>query len=99
MNATFAPMHAAQPGRISVISQSGALCVAILDWAVNLKLGLGKVISFGNKADLNEVDFLQALAEDKDTQRHRRLPGKHHGRQQIPAGRRTGRVASNRSSS
>jgi acetyltransferase len=30
-------------------------------------MGLGKVISFGNKADLNEVDFLQALAEDKQT--------------------------------
>ena len=55
------------PGKISVISQSGALCVAILDWAAEQKLGLGKVISFGNKADLNEVDFIQALAEDKET--------------------------------
>ena len=66
MNATFAP-SAPPPGKISVISQSGALCVAILDWAANQKLGLGKVISFGNKADLNEVDFIQALAEDKAT--------------------------------
>lgn len=66
MNATFT---ASQPpvGGISVISQSGALCVAILDWAVKEKLGLGKVISIGNKADLNEADFLQALAEDPDT--------------------------------
>ena len=54
-------------GKISVISQSGALCVAILDWAASQKLGLGKVISFGNKADLNEVDFIQALAEDPET--------------------------------
>lgn len=66
MNATFAPSMP-QPGRISVISQSGALCVAILDWATRQKLGLGKVISIGNKADLNEADFLQALAEDKET--------------------------------
>ncbi len=66
MNATFAP-SLPPPGQISVISQSGALCVAILDWAASQKLGLGKVISFGNKADLNEVDFLQALAEDKET--------------------------------
>ena len=66
MNATFAPMMPPS-GAISVISQSGALCVAILDLAMNLKMGLGKVISFGNKADLNEVDFLQALAEDDDT--------------------------------
>lgn len=66
MNATFAP-SVPPPGKISVISQSGALCVAILDWAAHQKLGLGKVISFGNKADLNEVDFIQTLAEDKAT--------------------------------
>jgi acetyltransferase len=66
MNATFAP-SVPPPGKISVLSQSGALCVAILDWAANQKLGLGKVISFGNKADLNEVDFIEALAEDKET--------------------------------
>ncbi|RME95024.1 MAG: CoA-binding protein, partial [Verrucomicrobia bacterium] len=66
MNATFAPT-VPPPGHISVISQSGALCVAILDWAASQKLGLGKVISFGNKADLDEIDFLQALAEDKET--------------------------------
>src|SRR5208283_3333473 len=66
MNATFAP-SVPPPGKISVISQSGALCVAILDWAAEQKLGLGKVISFGNKADLNEVDFIQTLAADKET--------------------------------
>jgi acetyltransferase len=66
MNATFAP-SIPPPGSISVISQSGALCVAILDWAASRKLGLGKVISFGNKADLNEVDFIQTLAEDNAT--------------------------------
>ncbi len=66
MNATFAP-SVPPPGKISVISQSGALCVAILDWAAQQKLGMGKVISIGNKADLNEADFLQALAEDKQT--------------------------------
>jgi acetate---CoA ligase (ADP-forming) len=66
MNATFAP-SVPPPGKISVLSQSGALCVAILDWAADQKLGLGKVISFGNKADLNEVDFIETLAEDKET--------------------------------
>jgi acetyltransferase len=66
MNATFAP-SVPPSGRISVLSQSGALCVAILDWAAAEGIGLGKVISFGNKADLNEVDFIQALAEDKET--------------------------------
>ncbi len=66
MNATFAP-SVPPSGKISVLSQSGALCVAILDWAAAENIGLGKVISFGNKADLNEVDFIEALAEDKET--------------------------------
>ena len=66
MNATFAAALP-PPGPISVISQSGALCVAILDWAVKERLGLSKVLSIGNKADLNEADFLEALAQDKET--------------------------------
>lgn len=66
LNASFA-RSVPPPGGISVISQSGALCVAILDWAEQRKLGLAKVVSFGNKADLDEVDFLRAFAEDEDT--------------------------------
>jgi acetyltransferase len=66
LNATFAP---AMPpaGKISIISQSGALCVAILDWCASKKIGVAKVVSLGNKADLDEVDFIQAFAEDKET--------------------------------
>ncbi len=66
VNASFAP-SIPPSGKISVISQSGALCVAILDWATSCGLGLSKVVSFGNKADLNEVDFLRAFAADPDT--------------------------------
>jgi acetyltransferase len=66
MNATFAPVLPPQ-GPISILSQSGALCVALLDWAAGRKLGLGKVISLGNKADLSEADFLQAFAADDHT--------------------------------
>jgi len=66
LNATFAPAMP-PPGKISIISQSGALCVAILDWCASKKIGVAKVVSLGNKADLDEVDFLQAFAEDKET--------------------------------
>lgn len=66
LNATFAPVMP-PAGGISVISQSGALCVAILDSAASEGLGLATTVSLGNKADLDEVDFLQALAEDPDT--------------------------------
>jgi acetyltransferase len=66
MNASFA-RRMPPPGNISVISQSGALCAVILDWAVTHRMGLAKLISIGNKADLNEVDFLAALAADGQT--------------------------------
>lgn len=66
MNASFAK-HMPMAGGISVISQSGALCTAILDWAAGRHLGLAKLISMGNKADLCENDFLTAFANDKET--------------------------------
>ncbi|MEW6219305.1 MAG: acetate--CoA ligase family protein [Thermodesulfobacteriota bacterium] len=66
MNASFAGSMP-EPGGISVISQSGALCTAILDLAASRHLGLAKLASIGNKANLTEVDFLTALAHDPQT--------------------------------
>ncbi|MDD4871200.1 MAG: acetate--CoA ligase family protein [Kiritimatiellae bacterium] len=66
MNGSFAK-HMPLTGGISVISQSGALCTAILDWAAGRHLGLAKLISIGNKADLSETDFLTAFGDDKET--------------------------------
>jgi acetyltransferase len=66
MNATFAA-RMPRAGGISVISQSGALCTAILDWAASRHLGLAKLVSMGNKADLTETDFLQQLTDDDQT--------------------------------
>jgi len=66
MNASFAH-YMPEPGGISVLSQSGALCTAILDWAAARKMGLATLVSIGNKADLDETDFLAAFAEDDGT--------------------------------
>ncbi len=66
MNASFAGTMP-HKGGISIFSQSGALCTAILDLAAGQKLGLAKVVSIGNKADLSEVDLLTALAKDEQT--------------------------------
>ncbi|MFC1671580.1 acetate--CoA ligase family protein [Planctomycetota bacterium] len=66
MNASFAS-HMPALGGISVISQSGALCTAILDWAASRRLGLSHLVSIGNKADLSEIDFLNAFASDERT--------------------------------
>ncbi|MEK6645458.1 MAG: acetate--CoA ligase alpha subunit [Candidatus Firestonebacteria bacterium] len=65
-NASFAGLMPIK-GEIALISQSGALCTAILDWSINQGIGFSKVISMGNKADLNESDFLEAVAQDSNT--------------------------------
>ena len=66
MNASFAG-QTPREGVISVISQSGALCTAILDWAMSRQIGLSKLVSIGNKADLNESDFVSTLSQDDQT--------------------------------
>jgi len=54
-------------GNISLISQSGAMAVAITDWAYEINLGFHIIVSLGNKADLSEIDFLKYLEKDKKT--------------------------------
>jgi acetyl coenzyme A synthetase (ADP forming)-like protein len=66
MNASFSARMPA-PGNISFISQSGALCTAVLDFAADRNIGFSKFISIGNKADVDELDLLQYLHEDMDT--------------------------------
>jgi acetyltransferase len=66
LNASFTRVGPLQ-GNIAFISQSGALQTAILDWSRQVGLGFSKFISLGNKADLNEVDFLESLERDNQT--------------------------------
>ncbi len=66
VNASFAS-GTPLPGGLGFFSQSGALCIAILDWALGANIGFSKFVSLGNKADINEVDLISALAEDEQT--------------------------------
>ncbi|MBC17136.1 MAG: acyl-CoA synthetase [Desulfovibrio sp.] len=66
VNASFAAGHP-NPGSIAFFSQSGALCVAILDWALGENIGFSKFISLGNKAVLDEADMLDFLNHDDET--------------------------------
>ena len=66
MNASFARLMP-RPGNIGFISQSGALCTSVLDYAAGRKIGFSKFISFGNKADVNEIDLLRYLGDDPET--------------------------------
>jgi acetyl coenzyme A synthetase (ADP forming)-like protein len=65
LNASFA---AGMPpkGNIAFMSQSGALCTAILDWALSEGIGFSHFVSLGNKADVDEVDLLDAWKEDQN---------------------------------
>lgn len=66
LNATFAAGMLPK-GKLAFFSQSGALGIAILDWAIGNKVGFSKFISLGNKADLNETDFIEYFMNDPDT--------------------------------
>ncbi len=66
MNATFGPRNA-DPGSLSFMSQSGALVTAVLDWAADRSLGFRHVVSLGNKAVLDESDFLREWGADPGT--------------------------------
>jgi len=63
MNASFAS-KTPEEGSISFMSQSGAFCTAILDYAKAEHIGFRHFVSLGNKAALNEVDFLEKWRED-----------------------------------
>ncbi len=65
LNASFAGEMPAE-GSIAVITQSGALGTAILDWARDTG-GLSGFVSLGNRADLSESDFIQAFDADLET--------------------------------
>ncbi len=66
MNATFGP-EAPLPGAISFMSQSGAFVTAVLDWARDQGIGFRDVVSLGNKAVLDETDFVAAWGDDDGT--------------------------------
>jgi acetyltransferase len=66
MNATFGP-RGADPGTISFMSQSGAFITAVLDWAAERDVGFRHIVSLGNKAVLDESDFVREWGDDPET--------------------------------
>ncbi|KUK79153.1 MAG: Acetyl-CoA synthetase (ADP-forming), alpha and beta subunit fusion, partial [Microgenomates bacterium 39_7] len=66
MNASFGQLMP-KLGHVAFISQSGALCTAVLDYAQELGVGFSKFISIGNKADVDEIKLIKYLAEDDQT--------------------------------
>jgi acetyltransferase len=66
LNATFASTMA-RPGSVGFISQSGALCTAILDWSLKENVGFSAFVSIGSMLDVSWGDLIQHLGDDPNT--------------------------------
>jgi len=66
LNASFAHI-APEPGRLGLISQSGAIISSIIDWAAAERIGFSQIFSLGDTVDVDAGDCLNLLAEDART--------------------------------
>jgi len=66
LNATFAHTDALA-GEVAFVSQSGALVTAVLDWAKSRHIGFSRMVSLGERADVDFGDLLDYLASDERT--------------------------------
>ncbi|MDJ0714581.1 MAG: bifunctional acetate--CoA ligase family protein/GNAT family N-acetyltransferase [Prochloraceae cyanobacterium] len=66
LNATFASTMA-RPGNLGFISQSGALCTAVLDWSIPENVGFSAFISIGSMLDVDWGDLIYYLGDDPQT--------------------------------
>lgn len=66
LNATFAGAMA-RPGNVAFISQSGALCTAVLDWSLSENVGFSAFVSIGSMVDVGWGDLIDYLGSDQQT--------------------------------
>src|SRR3546814_19294511 len=66
INASFSHL-APPPGDLAFVTQSGAMVTTMLDWAAPRGIGFSKIVSLGDKADVDFGDLLDYLAMDADT--------------------------------
>ncbi len=65
-NATFAP-RIARPGNVGFLSQSGAMCTAVLDWSLREQVGFSACVSTGSMADIGWGELIDHLGNDPKT--------------------------------
>jgi len=66
INTTFV-VGMPQPGDIGFVSQSGAICAVVIDWAQGAGVGFSRIASLGNQVDVSETEMLTVLASDPQT--------------------------------
>jgi acetyltransferase len=67
VNATFGPKDI-KAGKVAIVTQSGALGIAMIGKTRTENIGLSAIVSMGNKADIDETDVLEYLMDDEHTQ-------------------------------
>ncbi|MGD0856953.1 MAG: acetate--CoA ligase family protein [Dehalococcoidia bacterium] len=92
MNATFGPGDIAS-GNVAIVTQSGALGIAMIGKTKVENIGLSAIVSVGNKADISEIDLLDHLASDVNTRVIMMyIEGVTHGEQFVDALNRTSKI-------
>jgi len=66
LNATFAAAFP-RPGNVAFLSQSGALCTSVLDWAIQEGIGFSNFVSIGNTLDVNMGHLIDYFGQDENT--------------------------------
>ncbi len=66
LNASFTHM-APMPGKLALLSQSGAIVTALIDWAADRDVGFSHIVSLGDMADVDMADCIDLLAMDRHT--------------------------------
>jgi len=67
LDTSFVPLPPPPKGDLALISQSGAVCGLIIDWAQERGFGFSRLLSLGNQADVTETDMLPGVVEDTQT--------------------------------
>lgn len=67
LNTTFLPPPGPDIGDVALISQSGAMCDVVIDWARGQGFGISRLLSLGNQVDVTETDMLSPLVDDPNT--------------------------------
>lgn len=67
MDTTFINQPAPPTGHLALISQSGAVCGVIMDWARTQGIAFSRMLSLGNQADVSETDMIPGVVEDVNT--------------------------------
>lgn len=66
INTTFV-VGMPQSGDIGFVSQSGAMCAVVIDWARGAGVGFSRIVSLGNQIDVSEAEMLSTMASDPQT--------------------------------